>query len=104
MELGFASLAKSLDYFKQNNTKQLLDSSFKYSQAEKITPWFYRDTANHYQYYPFINLGHFELAKQLKGSKKDSIISYYKQGIEDVWRQRKAKCILPGSAIYLVQQ
>ncbi|HXS56094.1 MAG TPA: glycoside hydrolase family 9 protein, partial [Hanamia sp.] len=89
MELGFASLAKSLDHFGENNTKQLLDSSFIYSQAEKITPWFYRDTANHYQYYPFINPGHFELAKQIKGNKKDSIISYYKQGIEDVWSRAK---------------
>lgn len=96
MELGFASLAKSNDYFKQKNSKKLLDSSFKYSQQEKITPWFYRDTASHYQYYPFINLGHYELAKQLKGSKRDSIISYYKQGINDVWSRAKENAFYRG--------
>ncbi len=96
MELGYASLANSLAYFKQNNFKHLLDSSFKYSQQEKVTPWLYRDTANHYQYYPFINLGHYELAKQLKGSKKDLIISYYKQGIEAVWRRAKENAFYRG--------
>jgi endoglucanase len=96
MELGFASLANSQQYFKNKNLKNLLDSSFKYSQEEKVTPWFYRDTANHYQYYPFINLGHYELAKQLKGTKKDSIISYYKQGIEDVWKRAEENAFYRG--------
>ncbi|KAA9039215.1 polysaccharide deacetylase family protein [Ginsengibacter hankyongi] len=96
MELGFASLANSQHYFKNSNLKKLLDSSFKYSQGEKITPWLYRDTANHYQYYPFINLGHYELAKQLSGSKKDSLISYYKQGIEDVWSKAKENVFYRG--------
>lgn len=96
MELGFASLAKMQNYFPEKATEHLLDSSFKYSQEEKVTPWFYRDTANHYQYYPFINLGHYELAKQLKGSKKDSIIGYYKQGIEDVWKRAKENAFYRG--------
>lgn len=96
MELGFASLAKSLHDFKRKDISNLLDSSFKYSQPEKVTPWFYRDTANHYQYYPFINLGHYELAKQLRGNKKDSLISYYKQGIEDVWSRAKENAFYRG--------
>ncbi|MEO6819823.1 MAG: glycoside hydrolase family 9 protein [Ginsengibacter sp.] len=96
MELGFASLAKSAQNHDQNLFKSLLDSSFKYAEVEKITPWFYRDTANHYQYYPFINLGHYELAKQLKGNKKDTIISYYKQGINDVWDRAKENAFYRG--------
>lgn len=96
MELGFASLAKSQHDFENKKLKKLLDSSFKYSQGEKITPWFYRDTANHYQYYPFINPGHYELAKQLSGSKKDSLISYYKQGVEDVWGRAKENAFYRG--------
>ena len=96
MELGFASLAKSLNYFNKNNQHQYLDSSFHYSQSEKITPWLYRDTANHYQYYPFINLGHYELAKQLKGKKKDTLINYYRQGIEMVWNRAKENAFYRG--------
>jgi hypothetical protein len=96
MELGFASLAKSLNYFNKNNPHQYLDSSFHYSQSEKITPWLFRDTANHYQYYPFINLGHYELAKQLKGKKKDTLINYYRQGIEKVWNRAKENAFYRG--------
>ncbi len=95
MELAFAMLAKSASKYNFSR-RQMLDSSFKYSQGEKVTPWFYRDTANHYQYYPFINLGHYELAKQLKGKEKDSIISYYRQGIEDVWSRAKENAFYRG--------
>ena len=41
-------------------------------------------------------MGHYELAKQLKGSEKDSIISYYKQGIEDVWKRAKENAFYRG--------
>ncbi len=93
MELGFASLASSSPGGKNNI---LLDSAFKYAQLEKITPWLYTDTANHYQYYPFINLGHYELAKQLTGARKDSILKYYKEGIEAVWSRAKENAFYRG--------
>jgi endoglucanase len=63
--------------------------SFEYAKAEKITPWLGKDTANHYQWYPFINLGHYELAKELKGEKRDILIGYYKEGIQKVWNKAK---------------
>lgn len=88
--------------------------SLQYSKQERITPWLGADTAKHYQWYPFINLGHYELAKQLKAekyypvkgySKKiidklppnfDTIISYYKIGIERVWNKAKNNAFLRG--------
>ncbi|MEO6683016.1 MAG: glycoside hydrolase family 9 protein [Ginsengibacter sp.] len=97
MELGFASLGYLSKYFKEKkNDQRYLDSAFHYSQKEKITPWLFTDTANHYQYYPFINLGHYELAKQLKGAKRDTLISYYKQGIEAVWSRAKENAFYRG--------
>lgn len=96
MELGFASLARLSPTKQRTQLKNLLDSSLKYSRMEKVTPWFYRDTANHYQYYPFINLGHYELAKQVAGTKKDSLISYYRQGIEDVWGRARQNAFYRG--------
>ena len=97
MELGFASLNYSSDHFKENtNNNRYLDSAIMYAQKEKITPWFYTDTANHYQYYPFMNLGHYELAKQLKGAQRDTISEYYKQGIEAVWKRAKENAFYRG--------
>lgn len=94
MELAFASLAKLDD--QDNAAKSLLDSAYDYAQREPVTPWMFRDTANHYQYYPFINLGHYELAGQLKGKRRQAIIKNYRQGIMDVWARAKQNAFYRG--------
>ncbi|QNF34813.1 glycoside hydrolase family 9 protein [Adhaeribacter swui] len=66
-----------------------LEEAQKYARQEPQTPWLGTDTASHYQWYPFINLGHFELAKQLTGASRDTIVNFYKKGIALV--QNKAK-------------
>jgi endoglucanase len=74
----------------------VLDSSFYYAKQEPITPWLGKDTAHHYQWYPFINIGHYELAKQLKDKRRDTIISFYKQGINLVWTKAKQNAFYRG--------
>jgi peptidoglycan/xylan/chitin deacetylase (PgdA/CDA1 family) len=76
MELATAALAQT-------------DKAWQYAQQEKITPWLGQDTAKHYQWYPFINLGHYELAKILTGSRRDSLIAWYRDGIDRVWQKAK---------------
>lgn len=66
------------------------------AKQEPITPWLGSDTAKHYQWYPFINLGHYELAKQLKDKRRDTIISYYKEGIQRVWNKAKQNAFYRG--------
>jgi peptidoglycan/xylan/chitin deacetylase (PgdA/CDA1 family) len=90
MELASADL---------NNKKEksaLLDKAYQYALQEPVTPWLGKDTANHYEWYPFINLGHYELAKQLSGARKDSIIQFYKEGIERVWQKAKQNAFYRG--------
>ncbi|HKH62906.1 MAG TPA: glycoside hydrolase family 9 protein [Flavitalea sp.] len=70
-------------------SQKLLDEGMSYAKQEPITPWLGTDTAKHYQWYPFINLGHYELAKQVKGKRRDTIVGYYKQGIQAVWNKAK---------------
>jgi len=85
-----------------------------YAKQEKITPWLGADTAKHYQWYPFINLGHYELIKQLQSrqhgpkvsySKKfitdfwnnaDTVLKYYKTGIEKVWNKASRNAFYRG--------
>ena len=74
----------------------LLKLAYSYALREPITPWLGADTAKHYQWYPFINIGHYELAKQLTGAKRDSIIQFYKEGIERVWQKAKANAFYRG--------
>jgi endoglucanase len=72
------------------------DRAFEYASNEPITPWLGTDTAKHYQWYPFINLGHYELAKQLKDKRRDTIINYYKEGIQRVWDKAKSNAFYRG--------
>jgi peptidoglycan/xylan/chitin deacetylase (PgdA/CDA1 family) len=67
-----------------------------YAFKEPVTPWLGDDTAKHYQWYPFINIGHYELAKQLKGKQRDTIIGFYKEGINRVWKKAKQNAFYRG--------
>ncbi len=93
MELAYASL---LPNAKAKDKQESLNEAFAYAQKETITPWLARDTANHYQYYPFINIGHYELAKQSEGQRKAQLINYYKEGIEQVWARAKKNAFYRG--------
>ncbi len=72
------------------------ETAFEYAKQEPTTPWLGSDTAKHYQWYPFINIGHYELAKQLKDKRRDTVIGYYKQGIQLVYNKAKSNAFYRG--------
>ncbi|WP_294185223.1 glycoside hydrolase family 9 protein [uncultured Sphingobacterium sp.] len=82
--------------FSATKKKKFAQEALKYARQEKVTPWMITDTAAHYQWYPFINLGHYELAKGLKGQDREEIVSYYKQGIEEVNRRAELNAFYRG--------
>lgn len=97
MELGFASLYNAHQHKKKKDkNRRYLDSAYRYAHLEKVTPWFRRDTANHYQYYPFINLGHYELAKHVEDERLETLQSYYKEGIDLVWNRARENAFYRG--------
>jgi len=77
-------------------TQKRLSDSMIYARQEPLTPWLGKDTANHYQWYPFINLGHYELAKRARGRNRDTVIEYYKRGIEAVWNKARSNAFYRG--------
>jgi endoglucanase len=105
-----------------NHTPKGTDNGFWMVKAltnaknEKTTPWLGSDTANHYQWYPFINLGHYELVKQLQTKKHgptygggyykdfvdgfwsntDTVIGFYREGIQRVWNKAKQNAFYRG--------
>lgn len=93
MELAFATLANTKIIRKKDS---YIDSAFYYAQQQPVTPWMYRDTANHYQYYPFVNAGHYEMAKMADAQQKDSVLNWYRQGIEYVWSRAKENAFYRG--------
>jgi hypothetical protein len=76
--------------------KSMLNYAILMAQKEPVTPWLGADTAKHYQWYPFINIGHYELAKQLKGAERNELIGYYKTGIEKVWQKARQNAFYRG--------
>jgi len=78
MELASAELYHLLG----NN--RYYSEAITYSKEEPITPWMGADTARHYQWYPFFNLGHFELARNAEKDHSQKLIEYYKTGIQRI--------------------
>ncbi len=90
MELAAAQL------YNLTGDKAMLSEAFDYAQREKQTPWMKTDTANHYQWYPFINVGHYELARAASGTVRNEVIAYYRDGIEMVWDKAKRNAFFRG--------
>ncbi|MEP7267537.1 MAG: glycoside hydrolase family 9 protein [Saprospiraceae bacterium] len=96
MELAESAIASMLNNEDGSKKEEALSKAELYARQETVTPWLGRDTAKHYQWYPFINIGHYELAKQLTGNRRDTITGYYKKGIELVWNKAKQNAFYRG--------
>jgi endoglucanase len=104
MELAYAASAVAMSTYNKSDktasrhqpTAILLANALRYASQEPHTPWLGADTAKHYQWYPFINLGHYELAKQLKGAQRDTVVRYYREGIRKVWNKAKDNAFYRG--------
>lgn len=96
MELAAASIGFMQRAESGSPHASKLQEAVQYARIEKLTPWLGGDTARHYQWYPFINAGHYELAKQLEGKQRKELTDYYKQGIEKVWQKAKGNAFYRG--------
>lgn len=82
--------------FPLTDDTQFIKTSFNYAQQEKLSPWLGKDTASHYQWYPFINIGHYELAKVAEPKIKNQLVAFYKEGIEQILNKGKQNAFLRG--------
>jgi hypothetical protein len=48
----------AVELFKITQDKKYLDYATMFGRKETVTPWMGADTARHYQWYPFMNMGH----------------------------------------------
>lgn len=74
------ALAAAVLHFIQND-KITYDEALKYLKSEPIVPWIGKDTARHYQWYPFVNLAHYFIAINSDQKTKKEIINYIKSGL-----------------------
>jgi hypothetical protein len=76
MEWGAAEL------YKTTGDRAYLEDAKRYARMAGTVSWMPHDTALHYQYYPFINMGHYVLYDLVDASFQDSLAAYYRSGIE----------------------
>lgn len=117
MELAYANVHAMMKSTDENaGSGWFFGQAVLHAQKEPITKWIINDTANHYQWYPFVNAGHFELLKQIKLKQAfpkqasgfsaefinkfptyyDTLSNYYKQGIEIVWQRASENAFYRG--------
>jgi endoglucanase len=83
MELAAATL---YEITKENMYKK---DAIAYSEKEKISPWIGKETLRHYQFYPFVNTGHYQGAKNFDFENKTKLFSYYDKGLDIIFQKAK---------------
>ncbi len=94
MELGAVAIYNSDD--PHHRQSWFINYADSLARLEPVTPLLVTDTAKNYQWYPFINIGHYELAKQLNDTRRDTFVGYYKAGIQRVWNKARQNAFYRG--------
>ncbi len=76
MEWGAAEL------YHATHKRQYLDDARHYAELSAADSWMGREQFGYYQFYPFVNLGHFALWDSAPRSLRPQLAAYYRQGIE----------------------
>jgi endoglucanase len=78
MELGAAEL---LDLTADTT---YLAQAAGFAAREPVTPWMGRDTARHYEWYPWHNAGHYEIWRHAGPTLRRRMEAYYRRGLDAV--------------------
>ena len=76
MEWGAAEL------FRATGENKYLEIAKNYAVKASAIAWLPLDTADHYRYYPFVNIGHYALYELVDDDFKNLLAGYYRSGIE----------------------
>lgn len=76
MEWGAAEL------FRATHEPRYLADGQRYAQIAADDGWMGREQTGHYQYYPFMNAGHFRLYDLVDRKGKKDLAGYYRAGLE----------------------
>jgi hypothetical protein len=66
---------------------KLLKDARRYAKLINTWSWMERDTASHYEMYPYVNMGHYELWKVGKEKDKKRAIAYYKHNLNQIQKR-----------------
>ncbi|MDD2960527.1 MAG: glycoside hydrolase family 9 protein [Muribaculaceae bacterium] len=90
MQLAAAEL------FNTTGDKKYLKDAIDYGRQEPVTPWMGADSAHHYQWYPFVNLGHYLLAMQKEEKLKQEFIRNMRSGLSRIAERAEGDAFMNG--------
>jgi len=79
----------AVQLYKNSKKLKFLKEAEYWGNIEQVTPWMKNDTARHYQWYPFVNLGHYLTAQSTNKKDKKEFINFLKMGIDNVYDRGK---------------
>jgi hypothetical protein len=82
MELAAAEIAQTT-----GNGKYAVEAA-DYGRKEPVIPWILNDTARHYQWYPFVNIGHYQTI-MANNEYKEEFVKYMKDAIDIIAERAK---------------
>jgi hypothetical protein len=84
MEWGAAEL------FRATRESRYLRDAKRYALLADAESWMGKHEAGHYQYYPFMNVGHFRLYDLVDARTKKQLAAFYREGIERTVEQGRS--------------
>ncbi len=72
----------AIELYNLTGNRDYLDYAVSFGQKEPSTPWMGADTARHYQWYPFVNMGHPGLARQKETKINREFAEFMKKGLQ----------------------
>ena len=78
MELAAAEL------YALTRDRRFQRDALAYAAMQPVKPWMGADTAEHYQWYPFYNAGHYELWRTGNAAIRQRMARYYRDGLQAV--------------------
>ena len=90
MQLAAAEL------YRKTGDEKYMKQAVNYGRMEPVTPWMGADSARHYQWYPFINVGHYLLSNSPDKRVGDEFKRNLRTGIERVFEKAQTNPFLNG--------
>jgi hypothetical protein len=75
----------AIELYKITKDPEYLDHAVDFGRKEPVTPWIGADTALHYQWYPFVNMGHPGIASLTDQSAfKEEFLKNMREGLQRI--------------------
>lgn len=74
----------AVELFNLTGDRKYLEHAVEFGKNEPVTPWMGSDTARHYQWYPFVNMGHPGIARLERSGDDRTFITYMKRGLDTI--------------------